>query len=169
MLKAARRDGHVKPPLPYEGIEWQKVDNKARRLYTAGEADQLYERVLQASKNGRQVVDYLRFLQYSGARFLEALSVRWQDVDFDRGHVTIGAEGESKNRRPRAVDLNPQLEAHLRDMAIRRCGDQAPVTPIRSTAVRVEDLGFPIVIGIGRGTPDLNVAVPDRTLEWGML
>lgn len=128
-LKAARRDGHVKPPLPYEGIDWQKVDNKARRLYTNDEVDQLCEVVLQASKNGRQVVDYLRFLQYSGARFLEALSVRWQDVDFDRGHVIIGAEGESKNRRPRAVDLNPQLEAHLRDMATRRQPDSIWLFP----------------------------------------
>ncbi len=123
VLKAARRDGHIKPPLPFEGLDWQKVDNKARRLFTADEVDQLCDVVLQASKNGRQVVDYIRFLQFSGARFRETLSVRWQDVDFERGHVIIGAEGESKNRRPRAVDLNPQLEAHLRDMAARRQPD----------------------------------------------
>ena len=129
VLKAARRYGHLKPPLPFEGLDWQKVDTQSRRLCTAEEVDQLCEVALQGSKNGRQFVDYLRFLQYSGTRFREAMSVRWQDVAVDRGHVTIGAEGESRNRTPRTVDLNPQLEAHLRAMATRRQPDSVWLFP----------------------------------------
>jgi integrase len=79
VLKAARRYCHLKPPLSFEGLDWQKVDTQSRRLCTAEEVDQLCEVALQGSKNGRQFVDYLRFLQYSRTRFREAMSVRWQD------------------------------------------------------------------------------------------
>ncbi len=122
-LKAALRDGYIKPPLPYEGLEWQRVDTKSRRLVTAADIDKLCAIAFQASRNGRQFVDYLRFLQYSGSRRNEALAVRWRDVDFDRGLLTIGAEGTSKNREPRTVNFNASLEAHLRDMAKRRQPD----------------------------------------------
>lgn len=128
-LKAALRDGYIKPPLPFEGLEWQRVDTKSRRLVTAAEIDQLCTLALQASKNGRQFIDYIRFLQYSGARRNEALAVRWQDVAFDRGLLTIGAEGNSKNREPRTVNFNPSLEAHLKDMAKRRQPDSQWLFP----------------------------------------
>jgi len=118
-FKAALRDGHVKPPLPFEGLEWQRVDQKTRQLFSPDEVDRLCETAIGTSKNGRQLADYLRFLQYSGARRSEALRVRWQDVDFERGYVIIGAEGDAKNREARHVDFNPKLEAHLKDMATR--------------------------------------------------
>jgi hypothetical protein len=123
VLKAALRDGHVKPPLPFEGLGWQRVDQKTRHLYTPDEIDRLCEVASAVSKNGRQFCDYIRFLQYSGARRNEALAVRWQDVDFERGHVTIGAEGNAKNREARHVDFNPKLEAHLKAMSKSRALD----------------------------------------------
>jgi integrase len=119
----------VKPPLPFEGLAWQRVDQKSRRLFSADEVDRLCETALGASKNGPQFTDYLRFLQYSGARRNEALRVRWHDVDFNRGHVTIGAEGDAKNREARHVDLNPKLEAHLKEMAARRQPDSQFLFP----------------------------------------
>jgi integrase len=123
VLKAAMRDGHIKPPLPFEGLAWQRVDQKSRELYTPAEIDVFCEIGLVVSKNGRQFTDYLRFLQYSGARRSEALRVRWRDVDFKRAQVTIGAEGDAKNREARHVDFNPALEAHLKDMRSRRQPD----------------------------------------------
>jgi integrase len=129
VLKAALRDGHVKPPLPFEGLGWQRVDQKSRLLCAPAEVDALVEAALAASKNGRQFADYLRFLQYSGARRNEALTVRWQDVDFKRGHVTIGAEGDSKNREARHVDFNARLEAHLKEMFSRRQPDSQWLFP----------------------------------------
>jgi hypothetical protein len=32
LLKAALRDGHVKPPLPFDGLGWQRVDQVPGRL-----------------------------------------------------------------------------------------------------------------------------------------
>jgi integrase len=129
MIKAGLRDGLLKPPLPFEGLTWQRVDTKARSLFTPEEINQICAVAMRATKNGRQFVDYLRFMQYSGARRSEALRVRVQDVDFGRGHVTIGAEGDSKNREPRYVDLNPQLKAHLQDMRKRRQPDSQWLFP----------------------------------------
>jgi integrase len=129
VLKAALRDGFLKPPLPFEGLNWQRVDTKSRELFAPEEIDQICSVALRATKNGRQFVDYLRFMQFCGARRNEALRVRWQDVDFVRGHVTIGAEGDSKNREPRHVDLNPQLKAHLEDMKGRRQPDSQWLFP----------------------------------------
>jgi integrase len=50
-------------------------------------------------------------------------------VDLERGHVTIGAEGDSKNREARVVDLNPQLRQVLTDMARRRAPDSQWLFP----------------------------------------
>lgn len=129
LIKAAARDGHIKPPLPYEGLQWQRVDQKARQLYTPAEVDQVCEAALQVSGNGRQFVDYIRFMQYSGARRSEALRVKWNDVHLNRRTLTIGAEGDSKNRQPRIQDLNPSLEAHLRDMEARKQPDSEWLFP----------------------------------------
>ena len=129
VLKAALRDDFIKPPLPFEGLQWQRVDQKARELFTPDDVNKFCEVALFASKNGRQFVDYLRFLQYSGARRSEALRVRWQDVDFEHGHVTIGAEGDSKNRESRVVDFNPSLEPHLKEMRTRRQPDSQWLFP----------------------------------------
>jgi integrase len=129
VLKAALRDGHIKPPLPFEGLGWQRVDQKARQLFSPEDVDHICEAALAVSKNGRQFADYLRFMQFSVARRNEALAVRWQDVDFTRGHVTIGAEGDSKNREARHVDFNPRLEAYLKVMRSRRQPDSKWLFP----------------------------------------
>jgi hypothetical protein len=48
-LKAALRDGHLKPPLPYEGLAWHRVDTKSRPLYSPAEIDLLRDVARQAS------------------------------------------------------------------------------------------------------------------------
>ena len=49
--------------------------------------------------------------------------MRWQDVDFNQGQLTIGAEGDTKNRSARVVDFNPKLKAHLLEMKKRKAPD----------------------------------------------
>jgi integrase len=127
-MKRAKRDGFLKT-LPTADIEWQKSDTKKRELVAPVELDTICETAKEASKNGRQLADYLRFLAYSGARRNEALTLRWQDVDFDRKQLTIGADGSAKNRKPRHVDVIPALEAHLRDMFSRRAPDSQWLFP----------------------------------------
>ena len=82
-----------------------------------------------ASKNGQQLADYLRFLAYCGAREQEALRVRWADVNFDGRLLTIGADGDTKNREARRVDFNPALDKQLNDMRQRRDPDSQWLFP----------------------------------------
>jgi len=97
---------------------------KKRPLLTPAQFDALLATVpLACGKNAVQFVDYLRFLGFTGTREVEALKVRWSDVDFDAQHVTIGTDGAAKNSEWRTVDFNPQLAALLRDMAERRAPD----------------------------------------------
>ena len=144
VLKSARLEAHLKTN-PAEGLPWFKTEKKAHRLYSSEEIDRICSSALAPRflegrlakpeekgaplKNGAQFCDYIRFLQYSGAREQEALRVRWQDVDLERGHVMIGAEGDSKNREARPVDLNPQLQSLLEGMLKRRAADSQWVFP----------------------------------------
>jgi integrase len=144
VLKSARIDGHLKAS-PADGLQWFKTEKKAHRLYSPDQINRLCDaarspryfegRLAKVEEKGArlkncvQFVDYIRFLQYSGAREQEALRIRWQDVDLDQGHVMIGAEGDSKNREARAVDLNPQLRQSFEDMATRKAPDSQWLFP----------------------------------------
>ena len=128
VLKAAKRDGYLKT-LPTMDIAWQRTETKARRLHTLADIERVCEAGFKASKNGQQLADYLRFLAYSGAREQEALRVRCSDVDFERRLLTIGADGDTKNREARRVDFNPALEIQLREMFQRRDPDSQWLFP----------------------------------------
>ena len=92
------------------------------RLAKAGEEGQ-------GLQNGQEFVDYLRLLSFSGARMTEAMRLRWSDVDWDNRQLTIGSDGEVKNRKWRVVDFNPELEKHLKDMQSRRAPDSTWLFP----------------------------------------
>jgi integrase len=80
-------------------------------------------------RNGAQLVDYLRFLAFSGTREQEALRVRWADVDFKSERVTIGSDGLSKNWESRTVEFNAQLGGLLGEMYKRRAPDSSWIFP----------------------------------------
>lgn len=144
ILKTARLDGHLKVS-PADGLEWFKTEKKAHRLYSPDEIDRLCQAAFAPRyiagrlakegeqgaplKNAREFVDYLRFMQYSGGREQESLRVAKAHIDFDNGHVMVGAEGDSKNSEFRAVDLNPQLRQLLEDMATRQAPDSQWLFP----------------------------------------
>src|SRR5204863_5427010 len=75
------------------------------------------------TKNGKQFADYIRLMAFCGARRDETLRLKWADVDFERKQLTIGADGSNKKHKPRVMDFNPELEAHLLDMDKRRAPD----------------------------------------------
>jgi len=74
------------------------------------------------TKNAELLKFYLRFLALTGAREKEALRVRWEDVDFERRFVTIGANADTKNARARSVNFSGELEPLLHEMN----GDRPP-------------------------------------------
>ena len=137
VLKHARNEGWLKV-LPMQGMDMKqfKTPQIKRPLFTAADLEKLCSAAMETrpdpkakedeeprnvpvTKNAQQFVDYIRLLAYSGAREQEALALRWQDVDIERGQLTIGATGDTKNSTGRVVDFNPKLKAHLEDMATR--------------------------------------------------
>jgi integrase len=128
VFKNAKIDGFVKS-LPVEGIPWQRSEKKARRLYTREDIELFCQAAPAASKNGVEFADYIRLLALCGAREQEMIKVRWTDVDFDHKLLTIGAEGDTKNREARRVDFNAGLETHLTAMHARRAPDSQWLFP----------------------------------------
>ena len=123
-------DQHIKAlPIPPGLNRDLKSTPPNRSLFTQADVEKLCAAALAkkadgspVTKNGQQFCDYIRLLAYSGARRNEALALRWQDVDMERGQLTIGSDGNTKNSTARVVDFNPNLKAHLRDMRERSRG-----------------------------------------------
>jgi len=128
VLRRAIDDGWIKT-LPTENLRPLKWIVKKRVLISANEIDQLCAASLEATKNGVQFSDYIRFMAYSGARRNEVLRLKWSDVDWERKQITIGSDGLTKNRENRVVDFNPSLETHLTAMFERRAPDSEYLFP----------------------------------------
>jgi integrase len=115
VLNAAVEDGHLRELPKIKMLD--EAPSPKRRLLLPEEFDRLLEGARKAcEKNATQLIYYLRFLAFSGAREQEALRVRWADVDLVNERVAIGADGLAKNRESRTVEFNHQLGALLREM-----------------------------------------------------
>jgi integrase len=137
VLKQARDvDGLIHDlPVP-PGINRKlKSEPPRRELFTPDELEQLCTAAMAkkedgapVTKNGQQFCDYVRLMAYSGARRNEALALRWADVDFQGGKLTIERQAggaadtdeTTKNKKARTVDFTPALEKHLAEMKTRR-------------------------------------------------
>jgi integrase len=128
VLNEAKDDGLI-VHLPTEGIRPKKVKTPVRSLLSPAAFEGLCKAAADCGKNSVQVLDYLRLLAYSGARRDEALALKWEDVNFERKFLCIGADGSAKNSKARHVDFNSQLEAHLKDMATRIAPDSQWLFP----------------------------------------
>jgi integrase len=126
-------DGFLKC-LPTDNLRPLKWTARKRELFTEANIDSVCEiaingvlnekgEIEQSFKNGRQFADFLRLTAYCGSRLSETLRLKWSDVDFAKGILTIGADGLSKNHETRYVQFNPKLEAQLIAMSARRAPD----------------------------------------------
>jgi integrase len=128
VLRRGIEDGWLKS-LPTENLRPLKYTPRKRELVGADEIKGLCDAAVKVSKNGCQFSDYLWLLAYSGARMAEATRLKWSDVDWKQKQLTIGADGLSKNRKARVVDLNAKLAAHLKEMHCGRAPDTEWIFP----------------------------------------
>ncbi len=144
VLKRGIEDGWLRR-LPTETIKPLKWTPRIKQLFqldaierlcAAAAAPRFYEgRVTQPGetgiplKNAQAFADYIRLMAFCGARMTETLHLKWSDVNWDRKQLTIGSDGETKNRTARRVDFNPHLEAHLKAMLTRRAPDSDWIFP----------------------------------------
>jgi len=134
-LKHARKDGWIQR-LPTDGLDPLQTTTPKRSLFTTADLDKLCAAAFEkredgspVTKNAQQFTDYIRLMAYCGARRSEALALRWDAVDFDNDHLTIAADGNTKNSEHRSVDFNPKLKAHLKDMQKRKAPDSEFLFP----------------------------------------
>ena len=147
VLKAAIEAGHLStlPRFP----SYKAPPAPVRELVTPAEFELLLEKCTAlkedgtpVTKNGVQLRDLFRVLAFSGGRINESLALRWNHVDwkgrqlwigapaeFDASKISIGKGGSTKNREARAVDFNPQLEAVLQEMHLRKAPDSEWMFP----------------------------------------
>jgi integrase len=116
--------------LQIDGVEWLHHEAKKRRLVSAEEIDRVCQAAIKhAPLSGQMLADFIRLMAYSGGRWMETLRLRWQDVDLERGQLTFGSDGQTKNRQSRVVDFNERLKAHLLEMSKRRQPDSEFIFP----------------------------------------
>ena len=101
-----------------------------RALLTAGDIERLLRACTpKVTKNAQELRFYIRFLVLTGCREQEALKVRWQEVDLWNQQVTIGADGDTKTGRHRAVNLTLELKELLHEMSATRAPDSSFLFP----------------------------------------
>ena len=126
----------VERSLPTAGVKLLRHRTPRRDFLTTEQVKRLIDHAEHAGSNGSMLADLLKLLAYSGAREMEALRLRWRDVDFETQLLHIGRDGQTKNREPRTVDFNPDLAAHLRDMHTRKAPDSPWLFPSPKRADR---------------------------------
>lgn len=127
LLKRAAEDELLTTPPRVKALRAEPA--RKRDLLTPEQFQRLLTEARNCSKNGEQLADLLQLLAFSGCREQEALRLKWEDVDFTARRLRIGADGLSKNGEMRFLEFNPQLEAHLGDMANRRDPDSSWLFP----------------------------------------
>jgi integrase len=128
VLKKAIDDQWLKM-LPTVNLRPLKWTPHKRELVTQTEIEKICNAALKVSKNGQEFADYVKLLAFSGARRNEALRLKWSDVDWQNGQLTIGADGLNKGREVRVVDFNQKLKEHLEEMNKRRAPDSQYMFP----------------------------------------
>lgn len=128
VLKKGVSDGYL-TELPTKGMKAIKWVPKKRQLVDTAQLDKICKAALEVSKNGRQLADYLRLMAYCGSRMTETLSLRWEDVHWNRKQLLIGWDGQTKNHESRTVDFNLKLETLLKEMATRKAPDSIWIFP----------------------------------------
>ena len=134
LLSRAVRDGVLNThPLPHVELLEQPDDKRVRFL-----SESERERFL-AALNDARTDDHVRvaalIAYWTGARRGEVFGLRWREVDFARGQITIRAH-TSKGLKTRYVPLRPELHRVLQAWR-GKAGDDALVVP----SPRVDEQG----------------------------
>jgi integrase len=124
------------PSDPTVGLRTPRTPRRARAVLGPEEAARLLE-ALKGYRHGLVV----RMLLLTGMRLGEALALRWSDIDFRKGTVTIRRSADTRNRKfkeseepktpaaRRTLTLDPETLRMLEEH--RRAAAKAKVSPLR--------------------------------------
>ena len=111
MLKMAFQEKHIER-FPFEGIKKLKHTPEKKEIPSKEEIEAMVGiATKECKKSGKHFADYIHFLMYSGARKNEALSLKWDDIDFKNKLVRF--HRNVKFNKERYLNFNPKLEELL--------------------------------------------------------
>jgi integrase len=139
LLKFAKQEEKLEK-LPTDGIKELHHEYRTKRLLSKEQVEGIISIAEQVCpRTGRQFADFVKLAAYSGGRNSEVLQLQWENVDFSQRLLHFET-GTTKGGKGRAVDFNPNLEAHLREMAARKTGSPwlfpSPRTDTRVTTFK---------------------------------
>ena len=98
----------VERSLPTAGVKLLRHRTPRRDFPTTEQVQRLIDHAEHAGSNGSMLADLLKLLAYSGAREMEALRLRWRDVDFETRRSTL-----DETDRPRTAKREPLISAPI--------------------------------------------------------
>jgi len=102
---------------PTKGITFPKEDNRRMRFLTHKEADDLLEYL---KKENPQLHDMSLFSLQCGLRLSEIISLRWNDIFFEKGFIAVK---DTKNKVNRIVPMTDQVIKMLQGRGKRENSD----------------------------------------------
>lgn len=105
----AKRDALVKEDSPTKKIKTPKFDNKRQRYLTIDECNRLMPEL---KKRSQQLHDISLLSLDCGLRAGEIFSLEWQDIDLDRGALTLR---DTKSTRTRTAFMTEEVRKMLEE------------------------------------------------------
>ena len=113
---------------PVRDTKLKKTSRKEVRALSDGEISQYRSAIEKwcggnssGTKRGESLVEIVDVLRGSGMRIGEVLALRWQDIDFENGTVTVAGTVDNKGGR----NSHPKTEKSRRTIPVKQCALQA--------------------------------------------
>lgn len=117
MVKQVDKERLDESSLPTRRMKNVKAAPAKKHFLEVWHVDRLVEAARRYGQNGEALGQLIRLLALSGMRKMEALSLRWEHVDFVNGNLHVGMDGRSKSGKSRVVPLTfDKLRQHLEYM-----------------------------------------------------
>ncbi len=118
LRQQARRGRLSVENLPTRNEQNVKPNPAKKEFLETWHVDRLVECARRYLVHGESMAQYIRLLALTGMRKMEAYRLRWEHVDFEKGYVSVGRDGLSKNGQIRKVPFLPgsALARHLEYM-----------------------------------------------------
>ena len=106
---------------PAKHVERRKLKHRQPEIPSKEQFAQLIATIHGMDRRAHYAADLLELLGYSGMRLMEATSLKWRHVDFQRRTLLVtGGNDGTKNSRERTIPLFPSLETFLLELREQR-------------------------------------------------
>lgn len=140
VLKYGQSHGYS---IPLPDLPAYRHEAPRQRLISLEEIRKVTQTAVAEVRNGQMVADAIWLLAYSGMRRNEGFQMKWEDVDWEKGFLVVGAAPLStKSGHRRYVHFNVNLKTHLQQMHQRRDRGSPWLFPSARGDAHIQDLSW---------------------------